>query len=211
MKNIPFVANLADGTHCYQAALKMILTFFERRDWAFEELDKLSGKLAGKWTWPTTSLLWLLEHGYEIKLIEEFSYEEFAKRGRDYLVEKCGSEVAKAQEANSDLPREQKLAATFVKRGSVDYRIPAWKDLEQLFQEGYLIICNVNACRLYQKGAYSGHFVVPIEVFSDHIFLHDPGLPPKPSLKVSRAIFEEAWGYPTDHEKNILAIRKASL
>ncbi|MDO8526450.1 MAG: hypothetical protein Q7T03_02040 [Deltaproteobacteria bacterium] len=207
MKNIPFFANLPDGTHCYQAALKMVLTHFSGEDFSFEKLDQLTGKLPGKWTWPTQSLIWLLDHGYEIRLIEEFSFEEFAKRGRDYIVSKWGEDVAKAQEANSDLLREQKLAELFSTRCPVDYRSPSWEDIEELFQKNFLLVCNINACGLYQQAGYSGHFVVLTEVSSSHITIHDPGLPPQPALKVERAVFEKAWGYPSEHERNILAIK----
>lgn len=185
----------------------MVLTYFTNREWSYTELIQITGKLEGKWTWPTTSLLWLLDHGYDVQLIEEFSYEEFAKRGKDYLIEKCGEEVADIQETNSDLPREQKLAAEVAKRSPVDFRTPSWKDLEQLFKEDYLIICNINASTLYHRKGYSGHFVVPVSVTSDEITLHDPGLPPSPSFTVSKQTFEKAWAYPTEHEKNILAIK----
>ncbi|OGQ04059.1 MAG: hypothetical protein A2W61_05540 [Deltaproteobacteria bacterium RIFCSPLOWO2_01_44_7] len=207
-KNIPFVVNHSDGTYCFQAALAMILQFFTDKKYSFEELNKLSQKLTGKWTWPTASLLWLLDHGYEIKLIETFSYEEFGKKGKDYLIKAYGLEVANAQEANSDLPREQKLALEFSKKGCVENRIPDWNDLKELFNEGYLIICNINACSLYRKEGYSGHFVVPTSIAEDDIIIHDPGLPPHPSFKVKREVFEKGWGYPNDRAKNILAIRK---
>lgn len=209
MKQVPFFSNLPDGTHCYQAALKMILTYFTKREWPFETLDQVTGKLEGKWTWPTQSLIWLMEEGFEIKLIEEFSYEGFAKRGKGYLVEKLGLEVANTQEANSDLLREQKLAQEFVRKGEeVDFRIPQWNDLKNLLKDNYLIICNINANLLYNYPGYSGHFVIPIEIAPHHLIVHDPGLPPAPSLRVKKEVFEKAWGYPTEKEKNILAIRK---
>lgn len=209
MKQVPFFPNLPDGTHCYQAALKMVLTYFEEKEWSYSELDQLSGKLEGKWTWPTASFIWLMKNGFELKLIEEFSYEKFASRGKDYLIDKCGLEVANAQEGNSDLKREQKLAKKFVAAGGkVDYRIPDWKDLEKLFKDEYLIICNINANSLYQFPGYSGHFIVPIAINPEDIVIHDPGLPPSPSLKVNKITFEQAWGYPTEKEKNILAIKK---
>lgn len=204
---IPFFGNTADGTHCYQAALRMILTFFTHQEWPFETLDKISGKLSGKWTWPTLSMLWFLENGYEIQLIEEFDFLEFGKRGKDYLVEKCGEEVAQAQEKNSDLAREQKLALEFSQKGKGEFRIPTWEDLQNLLADGYLLILNVNAALMHGQKGYSGHFVVPVSVSDNEIVLHDPGLPPTSSLKSSRAVFEAAWGYPTPHEKNVLAIR----
>lgn len=208
MKQVPFFANLADGTHCYQAALKMVLTTFTGKEWPFELLDQLSGKLEGKWTWPTQSFIWLIENGFEIRLIEEFSYEAFAKRGKEYLVEKCGLEVANAQEVNSDLVREQQLAFEFIKKGGkVEYRIPTLDDLKYLLNENYLIICNINANLLYNYPGYSGHFVLPLEIADQEITLHDPGLPPAPSTKVTLDIFEKAWGYPTEKEKNVLGIK----
>lgn len=185
----------------------MILTFFSGKEWPFETLDKISGKLSGKWTWPTLSMLWFLENGYEIKLIEEFDFLEFGKRGKEYLVKKCGAEVADAQEKNSDLAREQKLALEFSQKGRVAFRIPTWEELQNFLVAGYLLILNVNAALLHGQKGYSGHFVVPIKVSDNEIVLHDPGLPPSPSLTVSRAVFEAAWGYPTPHEKNCLAVK----
>ncbi len=206
MKAIPFFANLNDGTHCYQAALKMALTPLSGREWSFEELDKISQKKTGQWTWPTASLIWLMDQGYEVKLIEEFSYEDFGKRGKKYLEEKWGKEVADAQEANSDLKTEQKRALQLAKKIPVDHRIPTWDDLKDLFKKDHIIICNVNSRLLYKKSGYSGHFIVPIELDDDFIILHDPGLPAAPHIKVAREVFEKAWGYPTEHERNLLGI-----
>ena len=185
----------------------MILTFFTGKEWPSEMLDKISGKLSGKWTWPTLSMLWLLENGYEIKLVEEFDYLAFGKRGKEYLVEKRGEEVATAQEKNSDLAREQKLALEFYQKGKVEFRSPAWEELQNLLSAGYLLVLNVNAALLHGQRGYSGHFVVPVAVSDNEMTLHDPGLPPTPSLKSSRAVFEAAWGYPTPHEKNLLAVK----
>lgn len=190
----------------------MVLAHFTGKPLDFQTLDKLTGKLAGQWTWPTASLIWLMQSGYELKLIEEFSFEAFAGKGKDYLIEKCGLEVANAQEAHSNLRREQKLAKKFVAvGGKVDYRIPQWPDLEKLFKDGYLIICNINANKLYRQAGYSGHFVLPIEITDQYIVIHDPGLPPAPALKVDRSTFETAWGYPAETDKNILAIRKQTV
>ena len=208
MKQIPYFANLEDGTHCYQAALKMVLSYFYNKDWSFKELDCITGKLPGKWTWPTASLLWLLDHQFEVRLIETFDYNAFAKRGKDYLAEKYGDEVAEAQNQNSDLAREQKLAEKFAQKNCVTQRTPEWHDLECLFKDKYLIICNINACLIHNRKGYSGHFVVPLKVSGSSIVLHDPGLPPLPSITVTKELFEAAWGYPSEEAKNILAIRK---
>jgi len=209
-ERIPFYPNTGDGTHCYQAALKMALAPFDPKNWTYEELNKICDKQPGKWTWPTASFLWLLEQGYEVRLVEEFDYRAFAKKGYEYLLKKSGKEVADAQKKNSSLSREQKWAKRLVEHAgfALDDRIPTWEDLKSYRSRGYSIICNVNSCKLYKQPGYSGHFVVPVSVEETSIILHDPGLPAKPSQTVLRAVFEEAWGYPTDHEKNLVAIRK---
>lgn len=188
----------------------MILGHFEGREYSFKELDLLSGKLPGKWTWPTQTFLWLLKHGYEVRLIEEFSYEAFGLKGKDYILEIAGNEIAQAQELNSDIEREQHLALEFSKKGLVEYRIPTLEDINQLIKEGYLIICNINASMLYFDTGYSGHFIIPIEVTPHNVTIHDPGLPAKPSQVVPKTSFEKAWAYPNEKAKNIAAIRKKS-
>lgn len=206
-KKIPFFPNHPDGTHCYQAALRMVLSYFTDKEWSMGDLVRLTGKSEGKWTWPTTSLLWLLENGFEVRLIEKFSYADFARRGKDYLIEKCGREVADAQEVNSDLERERELAARFTSKGTVEFRMPTYENLECLLKDGYLTICNINASIISKRERYSGHFVVPTGLTEEKIIFHDPGLPPIPFREATRTLFEKAWGYPTKHEKNILAVR----
>ena len=210
MNTIPFLSNTPDGMHCFQAALGMALGHFEGVMRPMSELIALSQKLPGKWTWPTATLLWLLENGFEICLMEEFDYQSFGKTGKKYLVKRYGPEVADAQEAHSDLAREQALALEFVGRAkkALQFKVPTLKDLGRLLDQGYIIICNVNACSLYGQAGYSGHFVVPLFVAPTHVLLHDPGLPPKPSIRISTPFFEKGCGYPTASEKNLLAVRK---
>lgn len=206
--NIPFFPNTGDGTHCFQAALKMALKFFEPdRDFTYAELDRLSGKLMDKWTWPTAAMLWLMENGYEVRLIEEFDYHAFALRGADYLIEKCGQEVGQAQIANSDIEREQKIAAKFAAYAPLDHRIPLIDDISRYMADNWVVICNVNSALLHNLPGYSGHFVVIVEVTGDEVVINDPGLPPQERFAVSRTDFEKAWAYPGVGDKNLLAIR----
>ncbi|MDO8494196.1 MAG: hypothetical protein Q7S68_02545 [Deltaproteobacteria bacterium] len=207
---IPFYPNHPDGTYCYQSTLKMVLKHCTGKEYSLQELARETGKLEGKWTWPTTSFLWLMRNGFEIRLMEDFSYEEFANRGKEYLAEHSGQEVADAQEKHSDLPREQKIALQFVAQSKLvlSQKIPTWEDLKRLFKEGYLIICNINANLLFEMQGYSGHFVLLTDINDEKLVLHDPGLPPRPFVSVSKKTFEKAWGYPTERSRNILAIKK---
>lgn len=186
----------------------MVLGFFQpEREYTYEELDRLSKKEPGKWTWPTAAMLWLMQNGFELRLVEEFDYRAFAERGGDYLIEKCGHEVAQVQMENSDIPREQGIAADFVQYAPLDHRVPTIADIEEYLKGHWVVVCNVNSALMHNQTGYSGHFVVITDVNEDEVILHDPGLPPSPDFAVTRDLFERAWAYPAPTDKNLLAIR----
>jgi len=41
-------------------------------DYSWEELDKISAKVEGLWTWPMSGITWLVENGYEVHEVENF-------------------------------------------------------------------------------------------------------------------------------------------
>jgi hypothetical protein len=206
---IPFFPNTGDGTHCWQAAMRMALAvLLPELAVTDDELDRISGKLSGKWTWPTQAMLWMIGQELEIKLIEEFDYRDFADRGERYILERYGDEVGQAQIANSDIPREQEIAQRFVDVAPLECRIPTVADIKREIACGAVVIVNVHAAALHGLPGYSGHFVVVCEVTGDAVTLHDPGLPPRPDFAVPVATFERAWAYPSERDKNLLAIAR---
>jgi len=206
---VPFFSNTPDGTHCFQAALAIAFKYFDpEKSFTMEDLDVISAKIPGKWTWPTAAMLWMLDNGYEIRLIEDFDYTLFAEKGRDYIIDKCGKEVGEAQIKNSIVDREQDYARRFAKHNLVERRLPVFEDIKKLLSEGYLVICNINSAALNNQKGYSGHFVVVYKCGEKKLTMHDPGLPPRPSLEVPLELFERAWAYPSENEKNLLAVRK---
>lgn len=205
---VPFFPNTGDGTHCWQAVLKMALAVFEpNHPYSYEELDRISAKIPGKWTWPTAAMIWLMEKGYTLELMEEFDYHALAERGESYIMEKCGEEVGAAQIAMSEIKQEVVFAKRFAEMAPLTKILPTFGDLIRFLEEGYVVICNINAASLYGQMGYSGHFVVVCDITKRDVFLHDPGLPPRESLRVPRQVFSKAWAYPTEREKNLLAIR----
>lgn len=207
MLEIPFFSNTPDGTHCFQAALKMALAILmPEREFTYDELDRISQKQPGKWTWPTAAMLWMIDEGLRIKLIEEFDYRDFVGRGGAYLIERFGEEVGRSQIANSDVEKELKIARRFMAVAPLEYRLPSFHDLRGEIANGAVVIVNLNAALLRGLEGYSGHFIVVCDVGDKAVMLHDPGLPPAPNLKVAREKFEKAWAYPTEREKNLLSI-----
>lgn len=207
---IPFFPNTGDGTHCLQAVLMMALGyFFPDRKYTYEELDRISGKLPGKWTWPTRAMLWCFKEGLEVGLIEEFDYKDFADRGGEYLIERFGKEVGEAQIANSDIKSELEVARQFAKIAPLEYRVPEIDDIKKLLKEDSVVIVNLNAAALYNVDGYSGHFVVVCDVKKDSVILNDPGIPAKAGVSVTFERFNAAWAYPTTRDKNLMFIKRA--
>jgi len=208
--NIPFHPNTGDGTHCFQAVLMMALAkLMPDREFSYEDLDLISRKKPGMWTWPTAAMLWMTGEGLEPGLIEEFDYRAFVDRGGDYLIERYGEEVGRAQMAMSDIETECEIAREFVDVAPIEYRIPTVDDIKKKIDDDCVVIVNLNSAALQELEGYSAHFVVICEVDEKNITLHDPGLPARPDLKVSTDVFERAWGYPTLRDRNLLFIRRS--
>jgi hypothetical protein len=205
---VPFFSNTPDDTHCYQACIKMIAaTFWPGEEYSWEELDRITAKKEGLWTWPMAGKIWLTSKGAEVKVVEEFDYQRFADEGGQYLIDEYGQEVGEAQIAHSDIPQEQKLAAQFVKETEIEFRVPDVEEIKRFLDDGYLVLCNVNSNALNERAGYTGHFVVIYDADEDGFYLQDPGLPPSPQRYVKQEIFEKAWSYPNQKARNISAVR----
>jgi len=117
--------------------------------------------------------------------------------------------VGRAQIENSDIEQEREIAKKFIEKILVKKVIPTIDDLKNLLLQGYLVICHVNSRKLNNKPGYAGHAVV-VKGFDDkHFFLHDPSFT-SPHRSVEFSLFEEAWAYPNDKIKNIIALKLKS-
>ncbi len=205
---VPFYANTEDNTHCFQAVLCMVLRYFEpSSEFCFDDLDQISGKEFGKWTWPMCGLQWLHDRGYEVKSVEIFNYVEFAEQGVEYIKKLYGPEVAHVQEIHSSFEKEQLRARSFATSGLWENRLPTIADVRRFVDEGYLQMINVNAQTLDEIEGYSGHTVLVVGYDDQQVILHDPGLPSRPFRRVATRLFERAWAYPDTLACNTVLIR----
>lgn len=204
--DVPFYSNTADDTHCFQAAIRMILKYFEpKKECSWKELEEHTAKAEGLWTWTMAGLLWLKQDGFEVINIEPFDYLRFSEEGGKYLIELWGKDVGEAQLKHSDIPQELIFAKQFAQFS--EQRIPAIEEIKKFLTDGYLVICNVNSRALNGEVGYVGHFVV-LKGFDESSFIiHDPGLPALENRRVTFEIFEKAWAYPNEMAKNIMAIK----
>lgn len=208
-KKVPFYGNTYDDTHCFQAALKMILGYyFPDEEYTWKELENISAKVEGLWTWPTAGLLYLQQKGLTIKIIEIFDSPRFVDEGEKYLLEFFGDDVGKEQIKYSDIPQERKLIKEALKLLDIEKRLPSVDDLIKLLNTGNILICNVNSKALNDQVGYVGHFVVLYDYQDGQFILHDPGLPPREARKVTADQFLKAWAYPDDNAKSVTAIKR---
>ncbi|MCB9802080.1 MAG: peptidase C39 family protein [Pseudomonadales bacterium] len=206
---VPFYPNTPDNTHCYQAALKMVLKFFWPEEaYSLDELDEVTAKVDGLWTWPIAGLLWLQEKHAEVSMIDAFDFHAFVKDGGQYLLDFYGDEVGSAQIAHSDIEQEISFAQQALKTLSIEKRSARMADVKALLEDGFLVICNVNANAPNNKEGYTGHFVVITGFDENGLYMHDPGLPPRRNRRVSYEHFTSAWAYPDETAKWLIAVRK---
>ena len=207
-KDIPFYQNTSDNTHCFQASLRMILKhFLPEREFSWKDLEQMTEKKQDLWTWQLAGILWMQANGFEVRNKEIFDYEEFIQHGEKYLLEEFGKEVGNAQIKYSDIDQERHLSEIFVRLVQTEKSVPTTRDIKELLQKGFLMIINLNSNILNKKSGYDGHSVVITSIEDSFIFLHDPGLPPKPNRKVALNAFEKAWAYPNEKAKSLIAFR----
>ncbi len=205
---VPFYSNTSDNTHCYQAALRMVLKyFFPNEEYSWEQLDKVTEKLENLWTWPMAGWIYLEKKGVEVIVIDPFDYKRFIKEGLGYIKNEYGDEVAKEQDAHASMQQGIFQSKTLLTQTKVDCKIPTGEDIKNFLNAGYLVICNVNAKPLHNEVGYEGHSVVITGVDDKNFILNDPGLPSEERKIVSFEIFEKAWAYPNEKAKNITAFR----
>jgi hypothetical protein len=204
---VPFYANTPDDTHCFQAALRSVLGYFQPEEvYSWEQLDAITGKKPGMWTWAMSGLLWLQQQGFAVKNIEEFDYEAFSKSGEDYLINTYGVDVAQQQAKHAVLEDEQRIAQKFIKQIDHETRLPTFNEIGRLLAENFVLIANVNSKSLNNEPGFVGHYVVIIGCDEESITLHDPGLPAVEGRRVTHEQFRRGWDFPDKHRRNLMAI-----
>lgn len=199
MKKIPFFSNTEDNTHCFQAAIQIVLKYFlPQEEYSIEELDRITAKVKDLWTWPMAGILNLRKKGFDVVILDAFNYEKFSKEGTKYLYDLFGSEVAGEQIKHSDINQEIEFTKQMLKEDIRYIKEPSLDEISKLLNQGYLVICNVNANSLNNEEGYEGHFVVVYNVDSDFVYFQDPGLPPRENRKETKKDFEESWSVTHD-------------
>jgi len=207
IKNVPFVSNTLDDTHCLQAAYMSIAKYFDPEfDISMDEWSIVTGYEEGLGTWCSAGLVWFKEHGYEVKHYEVFDFNEFIDNPRDYMIAVHGAVAGQWGIEHTNVPAETERMKRLLSANIVEKREPNFDDIKAGLDDGYLPRVTINAHKLDHTDGYIGHAVVIIGYDDDTIQLHDPGLPALPNRRVSIEDFMAAW---SDQEKELDLIRLA--
>ena len=91
--SVPFYSNTKDNTHCFQAVIKMIAkTYWPDENYSWDELDVLTQKKVGIWTWPMAGYIWLASKNIRIESMSIFEYQSFHEEGYDYFLKNFGKD-----------------------------------------------------------------------------------------------------------------------
>ena len=208
LKQIPFVANTPDNTHCLQAAYMSIAQYFDP-DFAIpmDEWSALTGFEEGKGTWANAGLVWFHKHGYDVKHIALFDFEAFMKHPKKYMIDFNGQEAGQWGYDHTNIPAEIERIKILLTTGIVEHREPTFDDIRRYIDDGYLVRVTVNCQKLDDKDGYEGHAIVVTDYNDTYVVFHDPGLPAIPNRQATYAEFEAAWADPTPQVKEFDAIR----
>lgn len=207
-KDVPFVQNTADDLHCLPAAYMSVAKYFDASfDVDMDTWSEITGFEEDKGTWANAGLVWFKDHGYDVKHIALFDYDEFVKRPKEYLYKIDGEEVGQWAFDHSNIPKEIERIKKLQSYGVIERREPTIADIKQLLDEGYLLRIGLNSSKLNGREGYAGHAVVVFGYDDEHIIFHDPGIPPAPNRKATYVEFENAWADPNEFIKELDAIR----
>ena len=183
----------ADGVHCVETCLKMILGYFEPgAEYSIEELEKITGKQPEKGSWSFQWSLWFTDHGYNVKHYTTFDFDAFIAEGLEYIRRDYGDEVADWQDKNSDVETARSQAKDYLKKVEIAVKKPTIADIRKELDEGAVVKPMVNSRVLNGREGYEAHSVVVLDVDNEYVWFHDPGLPAFENRKESHELFQKA-------------------
>ena len=149
------------------------------RIWTWPELDEMTGKKPGLWTWMFKVSGELPQHGYEVKFITEIDIVAFAQDAKAYIHTFFSKEGALAQIEHADIEAEQHYAARLAANTQdihFENRQFTLQDIKNLISDGYMIVPQINPYKLDDEEGYAGHSILIYAIEGEDGIYHDSGL-----------------------------------
>lgn len=194
LQGIPFYANREDDQSCMLSCLRSALEYFEKRPYSWEELEQLTGWQSGKAAWTVKAWTDLAEQGFDIQMIENFNYREYASEGKEYLQTFLKPEELEWQLKNTNLLEITPLLPKFLTTVNHIQKSPERGDIDRLLGEGYLVTVQLNSRVLNDRPGYVAHMILVLQQDGEDYIAHDPGLPGQALRRLSCSKVYEAMG-----------------
>lgn len=207
MKGVPFYANSPDDMGCMVAALRSTLEYITSESYTWDEIADILGYTPGKAAWTVKAWTQLARQGFDIRMVEKFDYKRFQYEGEDYLRATLRPEEFAWQLKNSNVMDIRALIPEFYETVHHVQRSPALGDIDDMLQNGYIVLVQLNSRILNGKDGFVAHMITIYDTYGDAYIAHDPGLPPIPERKISRELLLRAMGG-RDNTTEVTGIRR---
>lgn len=188
---VPFYKNTENA--CMQVAMQCVLKHFLNKEYSIQELDKITKRKEGLWTWTSQAVSALYNLGLDIKFYGKTDLELFLK-GEEFIREQLGDDAEKVLKF-SDMPVVIESIKTLIDSKLFEKRVLNFDEIEKHLKEGTIPIMLIDNNKILGKeDFYQGHFVIVTGFDEQNIFYHDSGPKnPEPNKKVPKDTFLKAW------------------
>ncbi len=190
---IPFYENTGDGNQCMQVAMQSALKYFLDKEVSLEELDSLTGRKAGLWTWPSQIVAVLHDLGLKVKFYSKVDSGQFLA-GEPFIRKQFGKNAEKILKF-TDLPVVMEAIKKILSQGLFEKRKLSFAEIESHLEQGHLPLVLIDLNKLVGKGGlFEGHLVAVTGFDDQSVFYHESGPKnPEANKRVPKQDFIDAW------------------
>ena len=204
------VVNAPDHMSCFPACIQMAMrTHAGGPVYAFDQIDALSHRETGLYSWEYGVLADLAAHGYQIKRFNLFDVQAFVNKGADYLIEFYGPDVEQDQVHHTNIPATIETARAFLAQKNISQHptSPEIQDIWQGIDAGYYAIIAIDQCRYLNKPGTDSHVIFAYGYNARGIVFHNPGPPPQRASEMSWEQLIRCWDRPSKEQREMYLIQ----
>ncbi len=210
--DVPFYLNTNDGNQCMQVTMQGVLDYFLHLKKTVDELDVLTGRKKGYWTYTTQVVGALWEMGLDVKMysvdpLEPYTHDVASLK--QYIRETYPNQFETIMKM-SDLPMTIVHSTKLKQMNLFEQRKLSFTEIENHIMQGHVPLMLIDHSVLEdENGNYRGHFVVVTGFGENTITYHESGPKnPAPHRCVSKEQFIRAWDAPGTGNDVIIVLGK---
>lgn len=210
--DVPFYLNTNDGNQCMQVTMQCVLDHFLGKKMDVNELDRLTGRKVGYWTYTTQIVGALWDLGLDVKCYSSDPLEPYLHDVNTLkkYIKKTYPEQAETVFEHSDFPVTIAFSKKLVKYNLFEQRVLRFSEIEKHMKQGHVPIMLIDHSVLRNsKVGYRGHMVIVTGFTKDSVTYHESGPKnPMPHCRVSKKLFIRAWNAPGTGNDTVIVYGK---